>query len=111
MSLTVRVTCAALAAWLAGATFAAAEIRVTVSRYENGTLTVQGTTEPDRAVVLDGRARTTSGPDGHFTFNEHYKPDTCMSDIKSGTDVYSAVIAGCYGEFAIERKQPGWKDK
>jgi hypothetical protein len=34
-----------------------------------------------------------------------------MSDITSGDDIYSAVIAGCYGEFAIERQQPGWNDK
>lgn len=108
-SIAARTACAAFAFWLAGSALAAAEIRITVSRFENGTLTVVGTTAPRQTVVLDGRARVTSDINGHFTFTEHYKPDTCMSDIVSGKDIYSAVIAGCYGEFAIEHEQPGVK--
>lgn len=115
ISFTVRVTGAVLAVVLTAApgfsSPAKAEIRVSVSRYEDGTLTVAGRTEPNRTVTLDGRASVKSDGDGHFVFNEHYKPETCMSDITSGDDIYSAVIAGCYGEFAIERQQPGWKDK
>jgi hypothetical protein len=107
----LRATCVALAACLCFSSIAAAEIRISVSRYEDGTLTVAGSTEPNRAVTLDGRVSKKSDADGHFVFEEHYKPDTCMSDITSGSDIYSAVIAGCYGEFAIERRQPGWNDK
>ena len=100
----------AVVAWLGGCAVAAAEIRITISRYENGTLIVQGSTEPSRAVVLDDRARTMSDANGHFRFEETYKPETCMSDIVSGDDVYSAVIAGCFGDFAIESRQPDWKE-
>jgi hypothetical protein len=106
----LRAGGAALLICLGSAGIATAEIRINTSRYEDGTLTVAGSTEPNRIVTLDGRASLKSDPDGHFVFHEHYKPETCMSDIKSGPDIYSAVIAGCYGEFAIERQQPGWKN-
>jgi hypothetical protein len=106
----LSVACAAFLVVLGSAGIAAAEIRINTSRYEDGTLTVAGSTEPNRTVTLDGRASMKSDADGHFVFEEHYKPETCMSDITSGPDIYSAVIAGCYGEFAIERQQPGWKD-
>lgn len=105
------ILCATLSVCLGATGMAAAEIRINVSRYEDGTLTVAGSTAPNRAVTLDGRVSVKSDAEGHFVFQEHYKPETCMSDITSGDDVYSAVIAGCYGEFAIERLQPGWKDK
>lgn len=83
---------------LCGVCTAAAEIRIDRSRYENGQLIVIGETEPDRTVTLDGKYTTESGPEGHFKFTvENYKPSTCMSDIQAGDDVYSAVIAGCFG--------------
>jgi hypothetical protein len=47
-----------------------------------------------RAVTLDGKYKTKSDGGGHFKFSVREKPDTCMSDIRSGSDVYSAVIAG-----------------
>ena len=60
-----------------------------------GTLTVAGETSPGRAVTLDKKYKTKSDGAGRFTFTLHYKPPTCMSDIRAGEDVYSAVIAGC----------------
>jgi hypothetical protein len=111
ISFGTRVAGVVLAAALGYSSLAHAEIRVSVSRYEDGTLTVAGQTAPNRTVTLDGRASVKSDGGGHFVFQEHYKPETCMSDITSGDDIYSAVIAGCYGEFAIERQQPGWNDK
>jgi hypothetical protein len=74
---------------------AQAEIRINESRYVDGTLTIAGETSPHRVVTLDGKYKTKSDGGGHFKFTEHYKPFTCMSDIRSGEDVYSAVIAGC----------------
>jgi hypothetical protein len=83
---------------LCGVCTAAAEIRIDRSRYENGQLIVIGETEPGRTVTLDGKYTANSGADGHFKFTvQNYKPPTCMSDIKAGDDVYSAVIAGCFG--------------
>ena len=80
---------------LAGLRVAAADIRVDESRYENGQLIVTGQTAPGRALTLDGKYKTKSDGEGHFKFTVKYKPATCMSDIRSGEDVYSAVIAGC----------------
>jgi hypothetical protein len=95
----------ALALTVALAVPASADIRINVSRYENGHLRIEGHTEPNSKVTLDGKYTTTSNSGGYFTFTESYKPSDCMSDIRSGEDVYSAVIAGCFGEFAIEHKQ------
>jgi hypothetical protein len=94
METTMRFLCAALLL-LAGVGTAAANIRIETSRYVNGTLTIAGQTEPNKAVVLDGKYKTKSDADGDFRFTEHYKPFTCMSDIRSGSSTYSAVIAGC----------------
>ncbi|HEU4662143.1 MAG TPA: hypothetical protein VFS63_15940 [Pseudolabrys sp.] len=79
-----------------GVSAASAEIRISVSRYENGRLTVEGTTDPNEAVTLDNKYKTKSDSAGRFTFHLNYKPDLCMTDINAGTDVYSAVIAGCF---------------
>jgi hypothetical protein len=95
----------ALALTAALAAPASADIRINVSRFENGHLHIEGHTEPNAKVTLDGKYTTTSNSGGYFTFTESYKPSDCMSDIRSGEDVYSAVIAGCFGEFAIEHKQ------
>ena len=74
---------------------ARADIRINESRIEDGTLIVAGETAPGRAVTLDGKYKTTSDGEGRFKFTLHYRPQTCMSDIRSGDDIYSAVIAGC----------------
>jgi hypothetical protein len=74
---------------------ASAEIRINESRYAGGQEIISGETAPLRAVTLDGKFKTKSDAGGHFKFSVHEKPDTCMSDIRSGSDVYSAVIAGC----------------
>jgi hypothetical protein len=88
--------------WLAGILVllvaigaARADIRVDESRYANGKLIVAGVTAPNRTVTLDGTYETKSDGVGNFTFNVDYKPHSCMSDIRAGDDVYSAVIAGC----------------
>ena len=80
---------------LAGVSTAAADIRIDQSRYEDGKLIIAGVTTPDSTVTLDNKYKTKSDADGDFKFTEHYKPFTCMSDIRSGTAAYSAVIAGC----------------
>ncbi|HVV63298.1 MAG TPA: hypothetical protein VHD14_16240 [Pseudolabrys sp.] len=78
-----------------GATAASAEIRISVSRYQNGALTVTGETQPNQTVSLDGKYTTKSDAAGRFAFHLDYKPPTCMADITAGGDVYSAVIAYC----------------
>ena len=80
---------------LAGVSTAAADIRIDQSRYEDGKLIIAGVTKPDSTVTLDHKYKTKSDADGNFKFTEHYKPFTCMSDIRSGAAAYSAVIAGC----------------
>jgi hypothetical protein len=70
------------------------EIRINESRYLDSTLTISGETSPHRMVTLDGKYKPKSDGSGHFKFIEHYKPFTCMSDIRSGEDVYSPVIIG-----------------
>jgi hypothetical protein len=90
----MRLLCAALLL-LAGIGPAAANIRINTSRYENGTLTIAGQTEPHKTVTLDGKYKTKSDVDGDFKFAVHEKPFTCMSNIRSGSSIYSAVIAGC----------------
>jgi hypothetical protein len=96
MEMTMRWLTAALIL-LSGLTAAVADIRINTSRYENGKLLVSGNTAPGRAVTLDGKYKTKADGEGHFTFSVKYKPPTCMSDIKAGDDIYSAVIAGCFG--------------
>jgi hypothetical protein len=81
---------------LYGASAAWADIRIEESRYQNGKTIIAGETAPDTTVTLDGKYKTTSDGSGDFTFSVKYKPSTCMSDIKAGDDVYSAVIAGCF---------------
>lgn len=90
---TMRVLIAVLLLLACGS--AQAEIRINESRYVDGTLTISGETSPHRIVTLDGKYKTKSDGGGHFKFIEHYKPFTCMPDIRSGQDVYSPVIAGC----------------
>ena len=90
----MRWLCAVLIL-LAGLRAAAADIRIDESRYEAGQLIVAGQTAPRKTVTLDDRYTTKSNGEGHFTFKVKYKPATCMSDIRSGDDIYSAVIAGC----------------
>jgi hypothetical protein len=86
---------------------ASAEIRVTISRFENNQIEIEGQTAPDSTVTIDGKFNLQSDGGGHFDFKRAgYKPPDCMSDIKSGEDTYSAVIAGCFGEFSIEREKP-----
>jgi hypothetical protein len=86
---------------------AQAEIRVSVSRYDHGALKIEGQTAPNRIVTLDGRFKAQSDGGGYFRFDEKgYKPDDCMSDLVADNDIYSAVIAGCFGEFSIENEKP-----
>lgn len=87
------------------ANVAHAEIRVTASRFADNQIDIRGQTAPNRVVAIDGKFKTQSDGGGYFEFKRSgYKPDDCMSDITSGPDIYSAVIAGCFGEFAIERE-------
>lgn len=74
---------------------ARADIRINESRYVGGNVIISGETAPNRAVTLDNKYATKSDGGGFFKFTEHYKPFTCMSDIRSGADIYSAVISGC----------------
>jgi hypothetical protein len=80
---------------IAGVGAARADIRINDSRYLDGHLIVDGETAPNRTVTLDRKYKTESDGAGEFKFNLAYKPFTCMTDIRSGNDVYSAVIAGC----------------
>jgi hypothetical protein len=80
---------------LASVGTATADIRINESRYASGKVIISGETEPSTTVTLDGKYKTKSDGGGHFKFSVKYKPDTCMSDIRAGSDVYSAVIAGC----------------
>jgi hypothetical protein len=90
----MRLLCAALLL-LAGVSAAAADIRINQSRYQNGKLIISGETTPESTVTLDNKYKIKSDASGFFKFTEHYKPFTCMSDIRSGGYDYSAVIAGC----------------
>ena len=101
----MRFLCAVLFL-IAGVGTATAEIRVDQSHYRNGTLTIVGRTEPDKTVILDGKYKTKSDADGDFTFTEHYKPDTCMSEIHSGGSDYGAVISGCFNAGAQDDTPP-----
>ncbi len=79
----------------AGIGAARADIRINKSRYVDGKVVIMGETAPKQTVTLDNKYTTKSDGNGFFTFTEHYKPFTCMIDIRSGDDIYSAVIAGC----------------
>jgi hypothetical protein len=94
METTMRLLAAALLL-LAGIGAASADIRINESRYAGGKVIISGETAPSRTVTLDGKYKTKSDGQGRFTFSVKYKPSTCMSDIRSGRDIYSAVIAGC----------------
>jgi hypothetical protein len=95
--MTMRWLCAALIL-LTGVVAASADIRIDESRYVNGKLIITGETDPGRTVTLDKKYKTKSDGEGHFAFTvKNYKPPTCMSDIRSGNNLYSAVIAGCFG--------------
>jgi hypothetical protein len=96
METTMRLLCAILIL-LSAVTTASAEIRINESRYVDGKLLVAGDTRPDSTVTLDNKFKTKSDGEGHFKFSVGYKPPLCMSDISANGDVYSAVIAGCYG--------------
>jgi len=90
----MRWLAAALA--LVAATCAArADIRINESRFVDGNVVISGETAPNRTVTLDNKYKTKSDGGGFFKFSAHYKPFTCMSDIRSGGDIYSAVISGC----------------
>ncbi len=91
----MRLLTAALLLLLAGVSTASADIRIKESRYVDGKLIIAGVTAPDVTVTLDRKYNTKSDADGDFKFTEHYKPFTCMSDIRSGASSYSAVISGC----------------
>ena len=104
----MRWFCAALVL-LAGISAASADIRIDESRYVNGQLIITGETGPGRTVTLDKKYKTKSDGEGRFKFTvKNYKPADCMSDIRSGNDLYSAVIAGCFGVTSdISPKLPG----
>lgn len=96
----------ALLAMAATATAARADIRITISRFENNQIEIEGQTEPNRTVTIDGKFKVKSDGGGYFDFKQAgYKPPDCMSDITSGDDIYSAVIAGCFNEFRIEQEE------
>jgi hypothetical protein len=97
----------ALLALISIAATARADIRVTISRFENNQIEIEGQTAPNRTVTIDGKFKIESDGGGYFDFKRSgYKPSDCMSDITSGSDIYSAVIAGCFGEFVIEHEKP-----
>ena len=91
----------------AGIGAAQANIRVDELRYTDGKLIISGETAPDPVVTLDDKYTTKS--DRHFTFTEHYKPYSCMSDVRDGDDVYFAAIVGCPGTGDINATLPADK--
>jgi len=90
----MRALAAALL-YVAAVGAAQADIRITESRFVDGNVVIAGVTAPDRTVTLDNKFTTKSDAGGYFKFSAHEKPFTCMSDIRSGGDIYSAVISGC----------------
>jgi hypothetical protein len=72
-----------------------AAIRINDARYENGVLTVSGQAKPNQTVTLGDKFHVKSDGGGHFEFHESFKPPTCMADIASGEDSYSAIVTGC----------------
>lgn len=91
---------------LAGLGVARADIRIEESRYADGKLIVAGVTAPGRAVTLDGKFETHSDRVGNFVFQVEHKPASCMSDIRAGEEVYSAVIAGCLDSGDVDGPLP-----
>jgi hypothetical protein len=90
---------------------ASAAIRIIDSIYADDTLLVTGQVRPNTRVTLDGKYVTMSDGSGRFQFREHYKPQTCMSNITTDEDSYSAIITNCLlrdAEAASARKpSPG----
>jgi hypothetical protein len=96
----------ALLALASTAVAARADIRITISRFENNQIEIEGQTAPNSTVTIDGKFKIQSDSGGYFDFKRAgYKPSDCMSDITSGDDIYSAVIAGCFGELGIEHEK------
>ena len=91
---------------LAGTAAAQADIRINESRFVDGNVIISGETAPNRTVTLDNKYTTKSGGGGSFTFTEHYKPFTCMSDIRSDGYIYSAVISGCLDPGDVDAPLP-----
>jgi hypothetical protein len=103
--MTKRLLLAALALIVAG-TAARADIRITISRFENNQIEIEGQSAPNSTVTIDGKFKVQADGGGYFDFKQAgYKPPGCMSDITSGDDIYSAVIAGCFGELKIEHEK------
>jgi hypothetical protein len=91
---------------LAAGTAAHADIRITTSRFENNQIEIEGHSAPNSTVTIDGKFKVTTDGGGYFDFKQAgYKPPDCMSDITDGDDIYSAVIAGCFGELKIEHEK------
>ena len=90
----MRIFCAFIL-FVFGIGAASAEIRISVSRYKDGALTITGETRPNQTVTLDGKYQAKSDAAGRFAFHLDYKPPTCMADLTTGADVYSAVVAYC----------------
>ena len=99
-------TLAAALVFLAIATAARADIRINESRFVDGNVIISGETTPDQTVTLDGKFTTKSDGGGYFKFSAHEKPFTCMSDIRSGNDIYSAVISGCLDPGDVDAPLP-----
>jgi hypothetical protein len=107
MTTRVRLVLVALAAITAAtATAARADIRITISRFENNQFEIEGQSAPNSTVTIDGKFKVKTDGGGYFDFKHTgYKPPDCMSDITDGNDIYSAVIAGCFGELGIEHEK------
>ncbi len=91
---------------LAGTAAAQADIRINESRFVDGNVIINGETAPNRTVTLDNKYTTKSDGGGYFNFTVRYKPFTCMSDIRSATDIYSAVISGCLDAGDVDAPPP-----
>jgi hypothetical protein len=95
-----------LATTAAAVNAAHADIRITTSRFENNQIEIEGQSAPNSTVTIDGKFKVKTDGGGYFDFKQAgYKPPDCMSDITSGDDIYSAVIAGCFGELKIEHEK------
>jgi hypothetical protein len=96
----------ALLTMAAAVNAARADIRITISRFENNQIEIEGQSAPNSTVTIDGKFKVKADGGGYFDFKHAgYKPPDCMSDIRSGDDIYSAVIAGCFGELKIEHEK------
>jgi hypothetical protein len=101
----MRMLAAALV-FIAATGAARADIRINESRFVDGNVIISGETAPDRTVTLDNKFTTKSDGGGYFKFTAHEKPFTCMSDIRSGDDIYSAVISGCLDPGDVDAPLP-----